>query len=660
MMTRRVEWTSILVLCTCVVLVFGIGAPNLGFYYEDSAFMTAITSATPLTFWKMVVDNSVPGRNLYVVWQGLIYKMVGNPASHLMTLHVIQSLIDSLIVGVFFVVLRRLGASSASSFIGVGLFAFWPIHGETHYWTPGTPYNLSTLFLLLFILTTIRMVQPVRPPRWLWILDGVCFVSALFTYDQLVIFIILLLVLRLSMLIFSSREHALAILAKHAFLLSVSGLYFLLKFRASTGEGPTLTRESWVRFWPNAHQILLQNFGTLWLQWVKPLYARTSASDVGLALLAASVVVATSLVHLKGPSVAPIRSLRLLLGGLFLFVSAYIPVALWYLSPRHNFLPSVGLFACITALMDLLFFRIRVNAAKTVPLVAVGVAVFFFVAAGRGESRCWEQSFVAKRQLYTDLRGAIRGVEILVLQGFPVLLGPAEVILPHDANFGPRLVYKADEIASFRAGDVSSSPAHEGVFLNTLTRFYGEGFSYHAANNVLVVQFVKWLDNGKFSYNILGRNENPTYRVLDSAVNDYRGGFAVDAAVITRQGPDAVLSLSVRSSLPARGHLAMTFSVGGPSGFETWGRRTPDGFLNLSPVLLDSAGSPSVGSRHLDSGRKSRDGIQYKGHLLLYRFPEARKIRIHFLAVTDDGVVGHPGDCDMAFDSSDASGEAPI
>ena len=130
--TTGIERALLFPLCASVILVFGFGAPHLGFYYEDSGFMTSLTSASLSQLWALFAHGSVPGRNLYVVWQALLYKLVGNPAQHLMALHVIQSVIDSVIVAVFFVVLRRLGASAAASFIAAGIFAFWPTHGETH------------------------------------------------------------------------------------------------------------------------------------------------------------------------------------------------------------------------------------------------------------------------------------------------------------------------------------------------------------------------------------------------------------------------------------------------------------------------------------------------------------------------------------------------
>jgi hypothetical protein len=248
--TIRIERASLFLLCASVTLVFGFGAPHLGFYYEDSAYMTSLTSANLSTFWELFAHGSVPGRNLYVVWKGVLYKLVGNPASHLVALHVIQSFIDSFIVAAFFAVLRRLGASAASSFIAAGLFAFWPTHGETHYWTPGTPYNLSTLFLLLFILTSIRLLRAPATQLWVWVFDALLFACALYTYDQLVIFIAILLVVRLSVLIVHAPRRALAILVGHLFQLSLSVLYFIQKV-APTRQGPVLTGQTLANLWPN-------------------------------------------------------------------------------------------------------------------------------------------------------------------------------------------------------------------------------------------------------------------------------------------------------------------------------------------------------------------------------------------------------------------------
>jgi hypothetical protein len=653
MTPTRKEWASLLVLCASVILVFGFGAPNLGFYYEDSGFMTQLPAANLSTLWRLFLHGSVPGRNLYIIWQVLLYKLVGNPALHLMALHVIQSFIDAVIVAVFFVVLRRLRASSAASFIAAGMFAFWPTHGETHYWTPGTPYNLSTLFLLLFILTSTRILQPAAASLWLWILDGFFFASALFTYDQLVIFIGLLLLLRISILIVRSPKRALTIVAEHAFPLLLSGLYFYLKATASIGDGPTLTHQTWVNFWPNVYQVFRQNFGLGWIESSRPLYDHAVGWDMRLSALAAMVVTATSLVFLRVSKAMPARSLLLLLAGAAFFVLTYLPVVLWYLSRRHNFLPSIGLFACVAALVDLFFWAVRFNVFKAVPVLAAGLAVFVFAAVGRGESRNWEKSFAAKRQLYADLTENIKGSEILVLQGFPVLLGPTEVILPHDANFGPKLVYKQDDIAAFRLGDVSSSPAQEGIFINTAARFYApDSISYYETNHLLIVSFLKWLDDNRFAYKILDRHDDPTYKILDAERSDYKGPFALDSAAIAPQGSNAVISLDVSSGLQPGSHLVMTLSVEGSSGLEEWGRRESEGFLNRSPVLLDS----SEGSN--EAGRQAGDGIHFKGRILLYGFPGDKKTQIHFLAVGEHGVTKHLSDWDIPIASSHAVSKA--
>ena len=361
------------------------------------------------------------------------------------------------------------------------------------------------------------------------------------------------------------------------------------------------------------------------------------------------MVVATSIAFLKDSGAPPSRSIRLFFAGLAFFVLTYIPVALWYVSRRHNFLPSIGLFACVAALVDL-FFTVKLKAVRVLPAVAAGIAVVYFAAVGRGESRDWEDSFAAKRQLYNDLAEDIKGKEILVLQGFPVLLGPAEVILPHDARFGPMLVYRREDLRSFRIGDVSSSPANKGIFLRTLARFYGaDSISYYESNRVLIVNFVKWSDHNTFGYTIGHRSDDPTYKILDSEISGYSGPFVVASAAITPDGGNAILSIDVSSGLPAKSHFTITLTVQGSSGPEDWGTKTPEGFLNRSPVLLEPGEVPD---------RESKRGIRFRGRVLLYSFPDVRRVQIHFLALGEDGVVAHLGDWALPFDSPRQSGKA--
>ena len=74
---------------------------------------------------------------------------------------------------------------------GAALFAFYPNHGETHFWLSSGPMNiLSTSFVLAYALLAIAQARRLQTPgdllrTWrLGLPEFLCFACAMFTYDQ--------------------------------------------------------------------------------------------------------------------------------------------------------------------------------------------------------------------------------------------------------------------------------------------------------------------------------------------------------------------------------------------------------------------------------------------------------------------------------------------
>jgi hypothetical protein len=158
------------VLGATVLLIFAAGAGRLGFYYDDAPALADLRNYGGPRLLRAVVEY-VPGRNLHVVWQYLFVKI----SPSLTVLHLVQSALDGLVVAVFYFLLRRLSVPAPAAVLAAALFGFWPTHGETHFWLYAVPQNiLSTLFVLLFALASRPLAR------------SVCFLAALFTYDQTV------------------------------------------------------------------------------------------------------------------------------------------------------------------------------------------------------------------------------------------------------------------------------------------------------------------------------------------------------------------------------------------------------------------------------------------------------------------------------------------
>src|SRR5690242_6609961 len=72
---------------------FAWGATSLGFYFDDSGFLSTLPLIrNPVQLWAEM-RHYVAGRNLHILWQYLIFTLVRNPSTHLPALHCVQSVL---------------------------------------------------------------------------------------------------------------------------------------------------------------------------------------------------------------------------------------------------------------------------------------------------------------------------------------------------------------------------------------------------------------------------------------------------------------------------------------------------------------------------------------------------------------------------------------
>jgi len=549
-----------------VMIVFAPGASSLGFYYDDGPAMADLPSVSLPELWSRV-RGYLPGRNLLVLWEYLLLRLIGDPGANLPALHLAQSALDGAVVVAFFFLLRRLSIPADAAVLAAGLFSVWPTHGETHFWPYAAPQNLvSTLFVVLFALTSLA-----GPRGWLWLLDTGALLAALFTYDQTFFVLSGIVLLRLW-----TRRRSIDLC-----YLAAPVLFAWLKLSGGAGRGPELRPDTLHMLRVNIPDTLSYTVGRLWFRHVAPLYDRTTAADWALALLAVGVL-ATAVWRLRQAPDQPLRRHALGL-AVFFYLASYLPIWLWHVSERHHYLPSIGLFAggavCLTWLLE----RLR-PPARTALIVLAGAATFLFAAAGRGESRWWEESFRLKKQLFAELQADLRDKQVLVLENFPLRLGPAYLITPQDAAFAPRLLAGNRTIL---AGDTSSSPAHDGLFLYTDPFLHGtEGFVYHPTHRSLLVRSLG-IDSRRLRYEKPPPAQVP-YAVTPAASAVPRGAHGYAFAASARWDGDSLLvSLSFLGDVAAHQRLVVIPSFMASNGlFHRWGQHG-----RFLPVLLGAAGN---------------------------------------------------------------------
>ncbi|MGH7754289.1 MAG: hypothetical protein ACREN5_15900, partial [Gemmatimonadales bacterium] len=487
----------------------GIGAARLGFHYDDSRWVHELAGADWPAVWKAMRDY-IPGRPLFVFWQYLVFRVAGDAAGRPEALHLIQAAIDALVVAVFFLVLRRVRVPAPLAILAAGLFAFWPVHGETHFWNTSVVGNLiTTLFVLVFLLTSAALAgfwnEPPARGWGLRAVDLAAFAGAMLTYDQ--VFLVLAGTLWLR------ARRALAAHLPHA---AVVGLFLWPKLTGPPGKGPSLQAGSAGMLAGNAVQSIAITIGSVWSKTVAPLYERATRGDWLLALVVSAALAGLALVlWVRSPAKGEPIPRRTLFGlGLLFWAAAYVPGWLWHLSPRTHYLPSIGLFAAVAVWMAWALEQIPLRAGRALVLAALGGLIFLFAGATRGERRYWEDAFHAKKQLFTELKRDLERAEVLVLENFPTSLGPAHLIYPQDASYAAGRFFPRSLHPRF-AGDISGVPAPGGVFLYTYAYFHGsEAFRYFPASNPLLVRFTGW-EGGRMRFEKRAAPAAP-YEVMSS------------------------------------------------------------------------------------------------------------------------------------------------
>ncbi|MBI3664618.1 MAG: hypothetical protein HY236_00065 [Acidobacteria bacterium] len=567
----------------------------------------------------------MPRRFFDSLWQFLLFKLVGEPLSNLPALHLVQSAIDGLVVVCFFFLLRFLCLPAYAAILAAALFSFWPNHGETHFWLTSAPQNLlSTLFVVLFAMTSVLLAGE-RRPLWLWAFDAVAFVCALFTYDQGICVLFVIVALRLGLAFFDRWKDRWNVLAAHlpCFATGACYLWFRMKFHPDTYTMVVSTPLPVLG--ATISNTVSNTLGRMWLEHVMPLLGRATITDwlLAFAVAAAPTWLALRLALRSSSSSRSEMGWKglgaILLLALVFYLAGYFPIWFWYSSPRHHYLPSVGLFAGVSACLVWVLNSLRLRSGRALVILLVGGAVFFLAAASRGESHFWENSFTSKRQLFAELKPDLVGQEVLVLEDFPFFLGPAFSITTHDAQYGPQLLYHGSSrlLHPQFHGSIGGTPAPGGLFLFTHALYGGESFQYYPTQDALIARFTSW-ERGSLKF-----QKNPArplpYQVISADRRPKNASFAIQETSARREGDGVIVSLRFQANVPPQTYLTAIFSFNHGGKFLRWGQRDRAGDLNVVPVLLSDPGpNPRSG------------GCEWVETLRLPSFPQTDRIRMDF------------------------------
>jgi hypothetical protein len=304
------------------ICIFAQNEIHAGLQRDDFGFEEHLAHATNSQVWTQFV-RYVPGRNLYILYYAAMYRTLGQKHANL---HTLGLSLDLLNVALFWALLKRFKLPNIYCSMACGLFLVWPNHNETHFWTSAILMNLLSTALVLGAYLVARRRQ------WLAIL---IFALALFDYDQ-VFFMWIPLVIWLTL----ERQRVAAMIY---WFVGFDSVHLLLRlFSPYSDGGRPMIRLSGI-----PKQILFSVYSNF-----APVQRLPMASWWclgGVAVIATLWIVLIA----KDWQVRPIHPGPLLLGAAW-WTCAYLPTWLWYISPRHNYLPSCGLMLIGVSFVGLL------------------------------------------------------------------------------------------------------------------------------------------------------------------------------------------------------------------------------------------------------------------------------------------------------------------
>lgn len=501
--------------------VLGPGSAGLGFYADDVNFLEWL----PGRGIAATIDAArtyVPGRELHILWQQLLFVLCGSGPDDLPRLHLVQSALDGAVCGTLFALLRLIPLPTIAAFAGSLLFLFYPNHGETHFWLSSAPMNIvSTGLLTGYIACVVVALRGGAdgmggyPTRVVLAAEPALFVCAIFTYDQGLFVALAAAAVRCVVGFARCGWKNRAVLLSSAFYVVVSLAYLLHKTGAEATSGPFLSMDSLRRLRGNGATAMSLTFGAGLRDGVRLTLTRSDTDvwlgtmvAVGVVCLGVFVVLIRAIVDKgqrpSGSADSRTRTERLRLGTALIAAAAgyalsYLPACLWHIAPRHHYLPT--LFVCAGAAILLAWLILELAALRRIVRIAVLLTVCTAVAGaaavgaacGASEKSVWSDNYRLRSAFYLELgrAGLLNGKKALSLDGFPGYYHGSTFFAYESVNGGALHYLLPETRVALQQFALNAFPGTSGAFLHTeQARFGGVNIRYFPAAEVLQVKFV--------------------------------------------------------------------------------------------------------------------------------------------------------------------------
>jgi hypothetical protein len=502
------------------LIVFGYHSGRLGFYADDAGFLASIYPG--MGFQELVsgIGSYVTGRNLHILWQYFISVVAGGSAlDNLPAMHYVQVIADATTGLLLFVAFRLWRVGRPAAFVGAIAFSFYPVHDETHYWLSALPMNImSTAFVLALVCLSAVLLHAfsaigrnIVKLLSLVLLYFLVFLCSMFTYDQTVPVTMVTVTLVAATIFYRHPDQRILAAGAWCCCLAVFLVLVIWKIHAPAG-GPVFSNLT------IGH--ILQNLRASVGIWLSLLSSRAiflpfrgaAAVEQVMAVAVAGVAVVATWVFLKWYDaqnnegsddgfVALVEdtqglgfNLIVIVAGVGFYLLAYLPAYLWYLSPRHSYLPSVGVAIMSAGLLGALTpLAKRMAPFRAVVVLITGVLLAGFVARDLIDKESWITAFQMRKAMYQAVaeRYTSENPTAFLLSGFPSAIvrnGSALGFLSCENVYAVSIMTKGKIVAD--AISIHPVSSQSGYFIKTEDGRWGdESFVHVARKHATVVLF---------------------------------------------------------------------------------------------------------------------------------------------------------------------------
>ena len=296
-------------------------------YADDAGFISSYKLSDDKKSLNRILQY-VPGRNLHILWQDLGFYITAIDFESFWRHRMLQTFMFTLIGYLVYKIVCLITHDKFYSLLVGLLVIFFPIYQDVNWWANALPQHIiSSLFVLLIIIVQIKIINV----RLRFLAINILAILAIFTYDQSAAAAFLLLTME-SYSYWSKSKNSgkinVTFITQSVIVFGLFMIYLQLVLNRN-GNGPDLSTSSVPR--------LLRNLAL-------PLfYILENEKYLTYTLI---VIIMISILFYKAAkdNIVKIFSSVFSLSNskyLILTLASYVPIAVWWVSPRHLYLPGI-------------------------------------------------------------------------------------------------------------------------------------------------------------------------------------------------------------------------------------------------------------------------------------------------------------------------------